>query len=775
MNLRAKLTDLGASVLIALLLSLSLTTAVLNSFSVPISTLTTGALCLAFSLFGALLLFNRWTAFGALGAAALSIVYALVKGHALSLIARIVQSLSLTLQGSGTLASDEVLGLCVLLSCVFALLSFFLVRMSGGVYPALLLFVFVLLAHWILNAELSAAMLIPGLIALSVLYARSYRENGALLRALPIALIAALLTVALLPAQGTTLQPLQDCADKVRELFNDYFRFSDPRTVYSISEDGYQPHSDRLGGQAEPLTTPIMTVETEDTLLLRGAISRTYTGSNWVDESVNSRYLLIDPTRRKRFESAFNGDLNANLSSCLKEITAAVTVRRDATSTLFVPSRLDSLDIALDLVTYYNETGEVFLTRGVEEGDSYTLSGWILDATREELIAAVNASADYDDSHWLDICNEYMALPAGIESELYWLTMDIIKDCETPIEKAYAIADYLRDGFGYTLSGAYPPEGRDFVSWFVLDEKQGYCTYYASAMAVMARLCGIPSRYAEGYCVVSDGSSQIDVTAEDAHAWAELYFSGIGWIEFDVTPGSIYSSRHMVPPDEEDSYSSSQPTPTPTPTPTPEPTATPQPAPQEEESTPPEQETPSPEPEDEPTPSLEPTKEPAEEPTPTPAPEALPDEAPRRHTLLWIVLAVLLLLALLILLIIRRLRQTDPIERAARLDSEGERALLWYRVLLTLLMRRGLAPEGGETPRRFAQRAVDQTEAPRDFIAFAELIERMQYANRPTDESGARLGEMLYKAMLTRLPRRERLKWRVDCLRHGAGDSRQIP
>ena len=774
MNLRSKLTDLGASVLIALMLSLSLTEAVLESFSAPVSVWVAAALCLAFSLFGALLLFNRLTTVLSLIASALALFLA-VRHFGVDFLKVIIQSMSAVLTGEGTMAASEAMGLCVVLSLVFGLMSFFLVRMSGGVYPALLLFVFVLLGHWIMDAEFSAVTLAPGLIALAVLYARAYREKGAIGRALPAALIAAALTLALLPAAGTTFQPLQDCADKVRELFNDYFRFSDPRTVYSVSGDGYQPRSDALGGKAEPQDDVIMTVESDDTLLLRGAISRTYTGTNWVDESVNSRYLLIDPTRRKKLEAAFNADLNDNLSGCLKKIEATVTFNGSGTSTLFVPSRLDNLDVALDLVTYYNETGEVFITRDVEAGDSYGITGWIVDATRDELITAVNAAADADDSYWLDVCNEYMALPSGIESDLYWLTMDIVKDCETPIEKAYAIADYLRDGFVYTLDGEYPPEGRDFVSWFVLDEKKGYCTYYASAMAVMARLCGIPSRYAEGYCVVDNGTGTIEVTSEDAHAWAELYFNGIGWLEFDVTPGTAYSSKHIVPPGEEqEDNQQPDPTPTPTPTPTPEPTETPAPAENEPTEQPDNGDEPSSEPTDEPTP--EPSTAP-DEPTPTPEPDSNQvDNPPKKHSYLWAILILILaLMALAALWVKRRLRRNDPAYKAARAEDEREKALIWYRAILMLLSRRGLSPDGGETPVTFAERVIEQVEAPRDFKLFAEMIERMQYSGRMPDAACARLGETIYKAMLAKRDRRERAAWAFERLRRGPGNTRQIP
>lgn len=96
---------------------------------------------------------------------------------------------------------------------------------------------------------------------------------------------------------------------------------------------------------------------------------------------------------------------------------------------------------------------------------------------------------------------------------------------------------YLRSAYSYTLDQNIPPTGRDFVSWFLLTERQGYCTSFASAMAVMARIAGLPSRYIEGYAAVPDSDGTARVTQRNAHAWTEIYFSGFGWLSFDATPG----------------------------------------------------------------------------------------------------------------------------------------------------------------------------------------------------------------------------------------------
>ena len=120
-----------------------------------------------------------------------------------------------------------------------------------------------------------------------------------------------------------------------------------------------------------------------------------------------------------------------------------------------------------------------------------------------------------------------------------------------------AIQKYLRSGeFTYSLQapvqGGYDGNGLSVLADF-LAVKSGYCIHFASAMAVMARAEGIPSRIAVGYApgrltgdtvaVVGQGSlPEYEVDARDAHAWPELYFQGLGWVPFEPTP-----SRGVVP------------------------------------------------------------------------------------------------------------------------------------------------------------------------------------------------------------------------------------
>jgi hypothetical protein len=118
------------------------------------------------------------------------------------------------------------------------------------------------------------------------------------------------------------------------------------------------------------------------------------------------------------------------------------------------------------------------------------------------------------------------------------LVDELVAGAQTPYQRVRAISDYLTDrdnGFIYSLSTAPGTSDDNLVNF--LDLKAGYCEQYAGAMAVMVRAAGVPARVALGY---TPGQVQADrsrlITTDDAHAWVEVYFDGLGWVPFDPTP-----------------------------------------------------------------------------------------------------------------------------------------------------------------------------------------------------------------------------------------------
>ena len=101
------------------------------------------------------------------------------------------------------------------------------------------------------------------------------------------------------------------------------------------------------------------------------------------------------------------------------------------------------------------------------------------------------------------------------------------------------IAKELAQSSSYTLSPGAPPEGTDFIDYFLNTSHRGYCVHFATAETLLLRTLGIPARYAEGYYIPSNklSRSYTDVTDDQAHAWVEVYAPGRGWIPFEATPG----------------------------------------------------------------------------------------------------------------------------------------------------------------------------------------------------------------------------------------------
>ena len=99
------------------------------------------------------------------------------------------------------------------------------------------------------------------------------------------------------------------------------------------------------------------------------------------------------------------------------------------------------------------------------------------------------------------------------------------------------LENYLRSHFAYTLNLTGKP-GEDPLAHFLFETRAGHCEYFASAMAIMLRTLGIPTREVNGFLPgeYNDLGGDYIVRASDAHSWVEVYFPGTGWMTFDPTP-----------------------------------------------------------------------------------------------------------------------------------------------------------------------------------------------------------------------------------------------
>ena len=187
----------------------------------------------------------------------------------------------------------------------------------------------------------------------------------------------------------------------------------------------------------------------------------------------------------------------------------------------------------------------------------YTFANVKLD-TKPELLSLpqwVEGSNDEAKAEFLKKENVYRAFVKDTYLDIDAKTKSEIdevffKDFDKDLDEAgvYTITTRIRSILKLTASYTQTPQepqDKDFIGWFLAGYKKGNSAYFTTAAVMAYRAAGIPARYAEGY-YVSDvdvenlnmtQKNSISLTAENAHAWVEIYRDGMGWVRIEVTPG----------------------------------------------------------------------------------------------------------------------------------------------------------------------------------------------------------------------------------------------
>ena len=675
--------------ILTILLSAGLIWTVLGALGLEISTASWLAVCTGEAILLEAVSFSRRSAlWGSLGLVGLGAVWTLNHAQMLSDVLR-----ALTLEISGVagalpLVSRET---GMLLTMVFTLLCFFCTRPGTGSVGALLLAAGACVLLWMTDrADLISRMIPAGIAAMALLLTENHREVS-LIRVLPWAAAIVLLTFGLTPAQGFLSPELKEKTDSLRQNVMDRLFFTEPRDVFSLSTEGFYPQgTSQLGGPVTLSDHPVMQVSTPRNAYLRGVMMNAYDGRTWRNTLGGRRFLWeaggMAAQRSILFDMALPSE---GLSSALTEPEAVfVRMLGSGASTLFAPQRIRTLRTGGELVAYFTNSSELFATRNLQEGDTWSVTAPLFQAGDPGLGTLVDAAESGEDPQWENLLETYTALPSHLEEPVWQLARDITENLSSPYEKAFAIQNYLSRNYRYTLDAAWQPANLDFVTNFLFNTREGYCTYFASAMTVLCRMAGLPARYVEGYLAEPNANGEALVTGENAHAWTEVYFRGFGWLTFDATPRRAGSETEDSP-----ERQSETPNPeldaTPTPT-TPPDTETETPAPSEH---PEDSETPLPDEKDSPNPEMVDPVEKGRPADSTPFPWAL----------------LLLLLPLGVWL---RWMWTSPGRREKRLTEETDRFDLWLKEAMNRLSAMGYTRGAGETIMNFTRRLSEQEGMP---------------------------------------------------------------
>lgn len=270
---------------------------------------------------------------------------------------------------------------------------------------------------------------------------------------------------------------------------------------------------------------------TLDPLYLRGAVYDEYSGSGWKQGVATER-----PLPGTTIEAAGFGTPQTR-AQLRQPVPAAVYVHEPiARRRLFSFGEPLAADEAARLVVGGAPEDIVGLAPAsglVQRTDEYQTVGTVSAATVDRLRTS---SVDYP--AW--VRQRYLQLPADLPAPVRQLSAQVAGNERVPYNVATRMQDYLRSNYAYSLQMGPRQPRTDAVWHFLFETRQGYSDYFASAMAVMLRAQGIPSRVVVGFALdtgaLDPTTRQFRVTDQASWVWTQAYFAGYGWVDFNASP-----------------------------------------------------------------------------------------------------------------------------------------------------------------------------------------------------------------------------------------------
>lgn len=356
---------------------------------------------------------------------------------------------------------------------------------------------------------------------------------------------------------------------------------------------GYSRSDRQLGGGFDFDYTPIMTVTTSHKSYWRGESRFYYDGKGWQDyrewfladdaQSGVMLYRELTGYERPRAEtieveqdyrfltkmplpvmfgagqiSTITGIGFGDIEESLKEWEEGGKVEKPKTEVLSLAALLPATWVPGDWRIELE--GEGFYDNEIT---NYSLKSEVIIIDHEGLRNAESQMSDINREY------DYTYIGPTVPQRVYDLAEEITADAKNDYEAILLLERYLKLNFKYTnhpdtlkLTGT----SEDFVDQFLFELKEGYCDYFSTSMAIMARTLGFPTRWVKGFSSgISDRDEQnaragipyweqmqnndtsgtYTVRNADAHSWVEVYFEGYGWIAFEPTPGFSFPYTYI--------------------------------------------------------------------------------------------------------------------------------------------------------------------------------------------------------------------------------------
>lgn len=300
-----------------------------------------------------------------------------------------------------------------------------------------------------------------------------------------------------------------------------------------ISKVGYGENDSRLGGAFVADDQVVFMVEAETKQYWRVETKDVYTSKGWERSDYFSEEFQVFQPGEQILHSLPLGE-DKGVSFAYVETTYPYNFIIHPYGLKNVATEHSRVELSIDnnseKITSYRNGEETVLRNYTVEYSKPTLLYSELKEPTEEIDFAIK--------------ERYLQLPETLPDRVVELAQEIVKDEETPYDKAKSIEEYFgRSGFRYdTQDVAIPDDNQDYVDQFLFETKVGYCDNFSTSMVVMLRSIGIPARWVKGFAggeiVSSEGDFKtFQITNNDAHSWVEAYIPNVGWVNFEPTIG----------------------------------------------------------------------------------------------------------------------------------------------------------------------------------------------------------------------------------------------
>lgn len=285
---------------------------------------------------------------------------------------------------------------------------------------------------------------------------------------------------------------------------------------------GFGPFLD-LRSRGVLVDLPVMKVRASDPAYWSGLVFREYNGYAW-------ELPREEPERLHTREQPFAINMpEGQPHLATKNLVQTFYLESEQPNVVFAAYRPALLYYPSDYI-YRDESGlksPFTLSRGLV----YSVVSHCIDYSDEELMPITGRVREEE-------MRPYLELPE-LPERVVRLAEEIVPREGNVLAKARAIEEFLENNYEYSLEVPPLPKGQDAVDFFLFEARRGYCEHFATAYAVLCRLAGVPSRVVAGYATgeYNPFTGLYEVSLDDAHAWAEIYIPGVGWVAREPTPG----------------------------------------------------------------------------------------------------------------------------------------------------------------------------------------------------------------------------------------------